>query len=78
VNRLMLVPASGSTTQQPAGNLQRQETCSGNNNSIWTGTLTFSYASGNQRHGGSGLGSHGVPACYPGMTGGYRDLTLTQ
>jgi prepilin-type processing-associated H-X9-DG protein len=68
-------PARGTATQQPSGNLVSQETCTGNGNSTWSGTLTYSYASVKQTHCSGGRGGHCVTAYYPVMTGGYGDLT---
>ena len=70
-------PPRGSATQQPGGNLVSQETCAGSNNSTWSGTLTYVYASVKQTHCSSGH-PYCVTAYYPVMTGGYGDLKRTQ
>ena len=70
-------PTWGSSTQQPAGNLQSHETCTGNSGSNWTGTLTYAYASVKQTHCSGGRGGHCVTAYYPVMTGGYGRLSRT-
>ena len=69
-------PQRGSATQQPSGNLVSQETCTGNNDSTWSGTLTYAYASAKQTHCSSGHPGC-VTAYYPVMTGGFGDLTRT-